>query len=560
MEQSQVFILLSLGVLLATARILGETTRSVGMTAVLGEILAGVLLGPTCFGAALPDLQRTLFPLSGPNADVLNGIIAVAIALFLMTSGMEVNLSSVVRQGKTAIFVSTAGMLLPFSVGVIAARSAPSFLGMGEQQNFVAFTLFWGCALSISALPVIAKTLMDLNLYRTDLGMIVMPAAVIQDVAGWCVFAVVLSMIGENPHFTIVETVGATLLFAAFMLTVGRKLFDSLIPWISAHWAWPGGIIGTGSAIALTCAAFTEWLGIHALFGAFFCGIALGDSKHMSERTRFAFDAFIANFFAPVFFASIGLKVDFAARFDAPLVLIVILIATIGKIGGSLIGGIPAGLSRRDALAVGYAMNARGAMEIILGIVALKYALITEKAFVALVIMAIATSLASGPMIKRVLRLKRRSPFTRYIKSRSLLQFEEGVTRAEAVHRLIAGIAKSVKSIDEETAFRAVIEREAAMHTGIGNGLALPHARIEGISAPMIAVGISRTGIDFDAPDGIPARIVILVLEPEGHGTLPLEIYADIAESFSIPTVRNQAIRAGNLTEFIAAVRTAVHG
>lgn len=497
-----------------------------------------------------------LFPLTGPTAVFMEGMITVSISMFLLISGMEVDLSNVVRQGKTAFHISATGIVIPFIVGFGVAFAFPSFLGMGETGSHLVFCLFLAIALSISALPVIAKTLMDLNLYRTDLGMIVMPAAIIQDVIGWCVFAVILSMIGVNPRFSVWETIGLTVIFAVVMLTVVRKMLDRVLPWIQAHWSWPGGIVGVGVAFCLICAAFTEWVGIHALFGAFFFGVALGDSRHMSEKTRFAFDSFISSFFAPLFFASIGLKVNFIAHFDFPLVLVITVVATVGKVIGSLAGGYFARLSHRDSLAVGFAMNARGAMEIILGIVALDVGLITPKTFVALVVMALVTSLMSGPLIKRVLKLKGAESFIRYLKIKKPLRLAETVDRDEAIRSLVAQIAAASKgSVDVAKATQAVLDREATMHTGIGHGLAIPHARIDGIQKPMIAIGVSESGIDFDAPDGIPSSVIVLLLAPSSYTTLLLQLYADIAKTFAHETVLKRIVEARNPTEFIAALK-----
>jgi Kef-type K+ transport system membrane component KefB/mannitol/fructose-specific phosphotransferase system IIA component (Ntr-type) len=560
MENSQVFLLLSLGVLLVTARVLGELSKHIGFPTVLGEILAGVLLGPTCLGALSPDVWHALFPATGVNADVLTGLVSVSIVLFLLSSGMEVDLSSVIRQGRTAFFISSTGIIIPFVIGLLSAFLFPTFLGMGEHGNRIVFSLFLGTALSISALPVIAKTLLDLKLYRTDLGMIVMPAAIIDDVIGWSVFAVILSFVGVHPKFSLPITIVLTVTFGVLMLTLARKIFDRLLPWIQAHWTWPGGIIGLGVAFALICASFTEWIGIHALFGAFFCGIALGDSRHMNEKTRFAFDSFISNFFAPLFFGSIGLKLNVVAHFDLPLVLVVIAIASIGKFLGALIGGRFAGLSRRDSMAVGAAMNARGAMEIILGIVALKYELISPKTFVALVIMALVTSLMSGPAIKRILNLERAHSFIRYLKVRNPFRFKNGVTRDEAIALLVSEIGIACKgSINAALATRAVLDREATMHTGLGHGLAVPHARIEGIRKPMIAVGISEEGIDFDAPDGLAANVVVLLLAPASSNTLLLQIYADIAKTFAHESAVQRIVEAKTSTEFIAALKMSKH-
>jgi Kef-type K+ transport system membrane component KefB/mannitol/fructose-specific phosphotransferase system IIA component (Ntr-type) len=556
MEYNQVLIYFSLGVLLAAARLLGEVTKKLGLTSVLGEILAGVLLGPSCLGAIAPELWQSVFPLTGSNASVLQGLTSISIVLFLLLAGMEVDLSAVWRQGKTVLVISAAGIIVPFVVGSSIAAAFPAFLGVGKNGNTLVFALFWGTALSISALPVIARTLIDLNLYRTVLGMIVIPSAVLQDLVGWCVFAVILSMIGVSPHFTTAETLGLAILFAVFALTIFRKLLNRLLPLIQAHWTWPGGIIGFGVAAALLAAAFTEWIGIHGLFGAFLVGIALGDSKHMSEQTRFAFASFISYFFAPLFFASIGIGLDFRAHFDFPLVLVVIVIASLGKIAGTLIGGKLGGLSRRDSLAIGYAMNSRGAMEIILGLAALKYGVVSEKTFVALVVMAVVTSLMSGPLIKHALHLKRRPSFANYVRPRAFCRFKESISRNQMMGELVAAIADTLgKTIDSSAALEAVLKREDVLPTGIGNGVAIPHARIEGITEPHLAVGISEQGIDFDAPDGKPARLIFLLLVPISSDELPLQIMADIAETFSDEKICRRALAVGNFTEFLALVK-----
>jgi Kef-type K+ transport system membrane component KefB len=188
------------------------------------------------------------------------------------------------------------------------------------------------------------------------------------------------------------------------MLTVGRGLLNRILPWVNKKMAWPGGVLSLSLAICFLAAAFTESIGIHAIFGAFITGIAFGDSEHFSERAKEIVHQFINNIFAPLFFVSIGLRVNFAANFDLVLTLIIILIAFAGKIVGSGLGTRIGGFSWRESLAVGFGMNARGAMEIILGLVALENGLISEKVFVSLVIMALVTSMSSGPLMKWVLK------------------------------------------------------------------------------------------------------------------------------------------------------------
>jgi Kef-type K+ transport system membrane component KefB len=200
------------------------------------------------------------------------------------------------------------------------------------------------------------------------------------------------------------NTIGLTVTFVVIMLTLGRGLLNRVLPWINKKLAWPGGVLSLSLALCFLGAAFTEYIGIHAIFGAFIMGVALGDSEHFSERAKEIVHQFINNIFAPLFFVSIGLRVNFFTNFDWLLTLIIIIIAFAGKILGSGIGTRLGGFTWRESFAAACGMNARGAMEIILGIVALENGLINEKVFVSLVIMALATSMSSGPLMKWLLR------------------------------------------------------------------------------------------------------------------------------------------------------------
>lgn len=548
---------LALGLLLASARLFGEMARRYNQPAVLGEILAGILLGPTVFGALAPAASAFLFPRSGGGALALDGLMTLAITLFLLVAGLEVDLSSIWRQGKLAINVGVAGIVVPFAVGFGAAWLLPGLMGREAGADPLLFALFMATALSISALPVIAKTLMDLNLYRSDLGMLVVAAAVFNDLVGWIVFAVILGMLGTGPvsSLSIGQTIFLTLFFALFMLTVARWLINRALPWLHAHASWPGGVLGFALSLALISAAFTEWIGIHAIFGAFLAGVALGDSKHLRERTRATIEQFVSFIFAPLFFAGIGLKVDFVAQFDLLLVIAVLIIATIGKVLGCGLAGRFSGLGRREAWALGFGMNARGAMEIILGLLALKYGLIGERLFVALVIMALVTSLMSGPLLQRVLRLKKPRRFTDFLSARTFVNHLKARSRQEAVAELAKTVAE-VAGLEVGEVIDGVMIREEMMATGIGHGLAVPHARLRGLERSVVAVGLSKAGIDFDAPDGQPAKLIFLLLTPVHDDGAHLELLADIATVFKGDEIRGRAAHVSGFTEFLALVRS----
>jgi Kef-type K+ transport system membrane component KefB/mannitol/fructose-specific phosphotransferase system IIA component (Ntr-type) len=550
-------LLLALGVLLAGARVLGELARHFNQPAVLGEIIAGILLGPTVLGQLAPQFSAFLFPAAGGGALALDGLMTLAITLFLLVAGMEVDLSTVWRQGRLALVVGLAGILVPFVLGLSGAWFFPEMMGREPGADQMIFALFIATALSISALPVIARILMDLNLYRSDLGMTIVAAAVFNDLVGWIIFAVILGLIGVGGGASagIAATIGMTLGFAAFMLTLGRVLIHRLIPWIHAHASWPGGVLGFALTLALVCSAFTEWVGVHAIFGSFLAGVALGDSSHLRQRTRATIAQFISFIFAPLFFAGIGLRVNFIAHFDLGLVLLVLVIACLGKVIGCGLGGRLAGMNVRESWALGFGMNARGAMEIILGLLALEYGLISEPLFVALVVMALVTSLMSGPAMQRILRLKKPRCVVRYLRPKAYLPALKATSRKEAIAELSQALALAA-GLDPITVTEAVLAREALMPTGIGRGIAVPHARLEGLSGPWAGVGISRVGIDFDAPDGYPALLIFLLLTPKQDDGVQVELLADIARTFRQRDNFEQSLQAKGFTEFIGLLKS----
>ncbi len=392
-------LLLQLGIMLLAGRLFAELARKLNQPAVVGEILAGIILGPTVLGMLNPEVFQDLF-VHDTSALVLDGFVQVAVVLLLFIAGLEVDLHIVLQQGRQAVYTSTLGLVIPFLLGFVFPYFFPEFFGNLYPDRLLPFALFMGASMAITALPVIARILMDLNIFKSRMGMLVISSAMINDIVGWLVFSVVLSMIGKGVHASIGNTLLLTVGFTVLMLTIGKIVFNRTLPWINKSLAWPGGVLSLSLGICFLSAAFTEYIGIHGIFGAFVIGIALGDSKHFSERAKEIVHQFINNIFAPLFFVAIGLKVNFLDNFDPILTLVILAIAFTGKIIGSGLGTRLGGFSWSESLATGFGMNARGAMEIILGTLALESGLINEKVFVSLVIMALVTTMTSGPLMK----------------------------------------------------------------------------------------------------------------------------------------------------------------
>ncbi|HEX6224308.1 MAG TPA: cation:proton antiporter [Chryseolinea sp.] len=396
-----VHLLVQLSAMLVMGRIFAEAARKIHQPAVIGEIIAGILLGPTVLGMFQPEWFEALFPPASGAGIVLTGFVQVAVVMLLFIAGLEVDLHIVLQQGRQAVTTSVFGLIIPFSIGFTFPYFFAEFFGINDVNARLTFALFMGTAMAITALPVIVRILMDLNIFRSRMGLLVVASAMVDDLVGWLIFSVILGLIGKGGgSVSLINTVILTIGYAAFMLTIGRGLLNRILPWVNKKLAWPGGVLSISLALCFLAGAFTEYIGIHAIFGAFIMGVALGDSEHFSERAKEIVHQFINNIFAPLFFVSIGLRVNFIANFDAVLTLVILAIAFTGKIIGSGLGARLGGFTWKESLAAGFGMNARGAMEIILGLIALENGLINEKVFVSLVIMALITSMTSGPLMK----------------------------------------------------------------------------------------------------------------------------------------------------------------
>ncbi len=550
-------LFLALGTLLLSARVLGEVAKRCNLPSVIGEILAGILLGPTLLGWFAPGFSRILFPGQGGVALVLDGLTTLSIVLFLLVAGIEIDLRTVWRQKRAAVCVALFGMALPFFFGFITAWIAPSLLGYQPGTDRIVFALFMATAMSITALPVIAKILMDLNLYRSNLGVTIVAAAVLNDLLGWLVFATILGLSGtaHGDGLAAGHMLWLILVFTLLMMTVVPWVIHRLLSWILAYSRWQGGVLTFALCLALFSAAFTEWLGIHAIFGSFLAGVALGQSSHLRERTRTTIDQFVSFFFAPLFFASIGLRVDFAAHFDLSLTLTLLALAMTGKVLGSTLGGRVGGLNWRESWGAGFGMGAQGTMGIILGVLALQFGFINQQVFVSLVVVALFTSLMSGPLLQSVLRLKKPRHFTDYLDTSGFIRRLRGKNPEEVIGELAKALAP-LAGVDAKTICAAALAREHIMPTGIGQGVAVPHARLAGVVKPLVGIGLAENGIDFDAPDGIRAQIVCLILTPLQDDGAQLEILSDIAATFKGGMYRDKILNLSGHTEFLALARS----
>lgn len=395
--------LLAIGLMLFAGKLFGELFRKIKQAAVVGEIIAGILLGPTLFGVLSPETFDWIFPSSGPVSYSIDGLTTLSIIFLLLAVGLEVDLSVLIKFGRAAIKTTFLSMLIPFILGFLGGYLlTPVFNLSGSNQ--LLFSLFLGMAFSISALPIIARTLLDLGIFKSNLGMMIIASAMFNDLLGWIGFSILLSVAeSQKAGPPLIIAIPLILLFSFLMIFVLRRIISKAVFWIQNNFSWPGGILGFIITFGLAGSIITEKLGVHSILGAFIVGVAIGDSVHLEARTREIIQQFITHIFAPLFFVNIGLHFNFIQSFDLMIVLIVVGLGFIGKIVGAGIGARWGGFSSAESLAAAFALNSRGVLEIILAIFALKLNLINAEIFEAVIVLVVLSSIISGPAIKIIL-------------------------------------------------------------------------------------------------------------------------------------------------------------
>jgi Kef-type K+ transport system membrane component KefB len=409
-------LLLQLSVILATARVLALLLRRLGQPAVIGEMIAGFVLGPIVFGALAPDWHAALFPKDGLAA--LQGLSQLGLVLFMFIVGAELRAPDGARARLVAAaWVGIPGVLLPSALGLAIAPAlydgfAPA--GVGAWP----FALFMAAALAITAFPVMARILKDRDLTRSPVGQLSLAATAIADVLVWILLALVIASISAHGNAAFARTIGGLALACAVAFGLLRPLLARLLARHASD-SRPGGAV-LGVLLIGTCAmaAATEWLGLHAVFGAFLAGVCLPRDDRLLDTLVERLEHVAVLVLMPVFFALAGLgtTADAFTGSGVSALLLILAAAVSGKILGAGGGARIAGLDWRSSLAVGSLMNARGLMELIVLKVGLDAGVIGAGMFTLLMAMTIVTTLMATPMLEACLRRGaslRQSPTTR---------------------------------------------------------------------------------------------------------------------------------------------------
>jgi Kef-type K+ transport system membrane component KefB len=390
-------VLLALACVVALGRLLAACFRFIGQPAVIGEVVAGIVLGPSLLGRIAPEVQQFILPQSvGPALEI---IAQVAVIVYMFLVGLELDASLLQKRGHMAVAISHAGIVVPFLLGSSLALLLYPELSP-EGVGFTAFALFLGAAMSVTAFPVLARILTDRRVHNTALGVMALTCAAVQDVTAWCLLAIVVGVAGAAIGKAI-QVVGFTLAFLAVTFIVVRPVFGRLAKASFADKLTPG-LIAIVMVAMLTSAFVTEAIGIHAIFGAFLLGAMIPHDSVIAREMPGRLSDLVAVVLLPAFFALTGMRTEIGLVSGAENWLIcglIILVATAGKFGGTLAAARVTGLTWRESSILGTLMNTRGLMELIVLNIGLDLGVISPTLFAMMVIMAVVTTMATAPIL-----------------------------------------------------------------------------------------------------------------------------------------------------------------
>jgi Kef-type K+ transport system membrane component KefB len=393
-------LIAQIGVILIVARIVGWLFSKLHQPRVIGEMVAGILLGPSLLGWVAPGASAALFPQA--SLGYLNALSQVGLLLFMFLVGLELDLEQLRKLGRAAVTTSLASIIAPFILGFLLAIYLYPRLS-DQSVNFIGFALFMSIAMSITAFPVLARILTERNLLRSSVGAVAITCAAVDDVMAWIILAGIIVLIRSSslplPLWMMLAGLGV---FVLLMLVVVRRALRRLVPLYERQGELTHDILAVVLLVVMASGWMTEFLGVHALFGAFLAGAVMPRHHELSRDLWRRCEALVVTLLLPLFFAFTGLRSSFFLISGAQMwfyCAVIIALAIIGKLFGALASARINGMSWREATAVGVLMNTRGLVELVILNIGLDLGILSQTLFSIMVLMALVTTFMTSPLL-----------------------------------------------------------------------------------------------------------------------------------------------------------------
>jgi Kef-type K+ transport system membrane component KefB len=392
-------LLLQIIVIIACARLFGYLFKKIGQPAVIGEIVAGIVLGPSIVGAYFPEISHFLFPAASLSS--LSFLSQIGLILFMFIIGMELDLKAIGKQAYGAVIISHASIIIPYTLGMglayyIYRDYAPAGI------TFLSFALFMGISMSITAFPVLARILQEKGLTRSKLGAMALTCAAADDITAWCILAAVIALVKSGSSFSVLYTIALAVIYVLVMLKVVRPFLERLSAVYDSKEKRRTPIIALFFILLIISSYVTSVIGIHALFGAFMAGVIMPSSFSFRKIVIDKIEDVSIILLLPLFFVITGLRTQIGLINEGHLWVTfgwILLVAVAGKFGGSTLAAKIVGQSWKDSLSIGVLMNTRGLMQLIVLNIGYDLGILTPEIFAMMVLMALVTTFMTGPAL-----------------------------------------------------------------------------------------------------------------------------------------------------------------
>lgn len=508
-DESNIFyLLLQLTIIFVLTNLVNSFLKKINQPTITGDLLVGIFLGPTVLGSFFPEVYNFIFPQNLVQIAMLDTLAWFGLFLVLLSTGIEVDFSSIWKQRKNAIIISTLDIIIPIIFSIFFIYFLPDRYFEFSDNKFITI-FFISVIMTISALPIAIRALREVGIMKSDLGFLIISALTINDIIGWIIFTLILSLFSMKffDWKIAIQIVAYTGIFTFLALNLGKKIVNWLFSKVSNQ---DGngiqGVLAVLISLGVIFGLITLEIGIHTLFGFFIAGIVAGDSPHFTKSARNTVHNFVYPVFASLFFVNIGLKVDFFESFNLFLAIFITFVGVAGRYLGAWIGAtLSNNITYRNIISVAHTPG--GEMHIVVSLIALSFGLLSKELFVAIVFAAILSSIINGPWLS--LSSKR---FI-YLESVKISIYPniklEAKTKEEVIYKLleIVGLSSSSKE-----SFENILEKEEGICSGLANSIAIPKGIINGIEEPRIVFARLENPINWNSLDGKLTKNIFLIL------------------------------------------------
>jgi len=451
----------------------------------------------------------------------------------LMETGLEVNFSRIWRQKTQALKISFADLIIPVLISFLPMYFLPDRYLNAPGQRLL-FALFMSTIMTISALPVAIRGLRDMNILKTDVGFLIISALTINDIVGWVFFTIILGMFahGSVELGYIGQLILLTVGFTVLSLTLVKHLVDRSVSFLHRKVDNASGLkITFIILLGVLFGALTLRIGIHALFGFFIAGVVLGEATHITEKDRFVVNRLVYSIFVPIFFASIGLHLDFFANFDPGLTILILVVGVFGRLFGAWVGAVWSKQDKSNILTIAISHTPGGQMHIVVAMLAFSLNLINTQVLVAIISSAVLSTIIFGPWLSYAVNKIRSQMFGVSFKP-SFVLIDSVISDKDIVISRLINLASTDLGIESAVISKEVFVREEQMSTALGKGIAVPHARLADVGQASVYAMVTPRGVEWDSPDGDPVFLAFLLITPQNNPKAQIQILQNLASGF----------------------------